>query len=95
MKIGIWFALRSRRRESLRVSVWVWERESDFAMIGMMFVRVARWRMMVMSTGFNPEVRAIVGGHTMQDDVDHQVDAVDSVGEEGEEIGGSIGSGIK
>lgn len=54
VKMGMEFARRSRSRESLRVRVWVWERESDFAMTGMIFVRVERWRMMVMSTGFNP-----------------------------------------
>jgi hypothetical protein len=40
VKMGMLFARRSRRRESLRVSVCVWDRESDFAITGMMFVNV-------------------------------------------------------
>jgi len=48
------FARRSRRRDSLRVSVWVWDNVSDFAMMGSRFVKVDNWRMMVMSTGFRP-----------------------------------------
>lgn len=42
VKIGMEFVRRVRRRESLRVRSWVWERESDFAMTGRMFVKVER-----------------------------------------------------
>jgi len=54
VNIGMEFARRSRRRDSLRVSVWVWDNVSDFAMMGSRFVKVDNWRMMVMSTGFRP-----------------------------------------
>jgi hypothetical protein len=37
--------------------VWVWLRESDFAIMGMMLVSVDKCRMIVMSTGFRPYVR--------------------------------------
>ena len=57
VKIGMLFAFKSRRRDSLSWRVWVWLRESDFAIMGMMLVSVDKCRMIVMSTGFRPYVR--------------------------------------